>query len=508
KGVVIGFDGRHNSLRFAQLSANAFLSLGIKVHLFSAIVPTPFVAFATKVLSATAGVMVTASHNPKDDNGYKVYFSNGAQITSPHDKNIQKNIMENLKPWDGVWVNNPRNSNKCSDPLEVISKNYFSIIESKIFNKRAIAESNLRVTYTPIHGVGHVYLTEGLKVCGFKHYFPVESQMRPDPDFSTVTFPNPEEGKGVLDESFKTAAASKSTIVIANDPDSDRCAVAEYQPQESKWRIFSGNEIGALLGWWQWYKHKTQKGGAPAQDCYMISSTVSSKILQSMAKIEGFNWLETLTGFKWMGNKADELSKQGKTTLLAFEEAIGFMVGTTVIDKDGISAGLDVLQLAVYVESERKCNLSQHLNYIYATYGYHFSLNSYYICYDKDVIKSIFDRLANFNGPKTYPSKIGSYEIARVRDLNRGYDSSTPDNKPVLPTSSSSYMLTFDFKNGFVLTIRTSGTEPKIKYYSEAIAPPENKNWSQIEQELHDLINQMIAVCLEPEKNGIKPKQD
>ena len=142
--------------------------------------------------------MVTASHNPKDDNGYKVYFSNGAQITSPHDRNIQKHILENLQPWDNIWANKPRNSNKCIDPLDVISNKYFSIIETNIFDKKAIEKSNLRITYTSLHGVGHDYLTEGLRVCGFKNYFPVESQMKPDPEFPTVVFPNPEEGKGVL----------------------------------------------------------------------------------------------------------------------------------------------------------------------------------------------------------------------------------------------------------------------------------------------------------------------
>lgn len=184
---------------------------------------------------------------------------------------------------------------------------------------------------------------------------------------------------------------------MANDPDSDRCAVAEYQPKDNKWQIFTGNEVGTLLGWWQWYKHKSKSGSAPAKDCYMISSTVSSKILESMAKKEGFNWEETLTGFKWMGNRADELMKAGKTVLFAFEEAIGFMCGTTVLDKDGISAAMDALQLAVYLEKQ-KSNLSEHLKHIYNIYGFHFSLNSYYICYEQNVIKSIFDRLANFNG--------------------------------------------------------------------------------------------------------------
>jgi phosphoglucomutase/phosphopentomutase len=203
------------------------------------------------------------------------------------------------------------------------------------------------------------------------------------------------------DESIKTANATNSTIIIANDPDADRCAVAELQPKDSKWRMFSGNEIGALLGWWQWFRHKSLPNSAPASDVYMISSTVSSKILQSMAKIEGFNWIETLTGFKWMGNKADQLIKNGKTVLFAYEEAIGFMVGSTVLDKDGISAATDILQLAVFLEQNKKSNLSQHLDFIYKTYGYHYNLCSYYICYEQNTIKRIFERLSNFNGPNT-----------------------------------------------------------------------------------------------------------
>jgi phosphoglucomutase/phosphopentomutase len=142
--------------------------------------------------------MVTASHNPKDDNGYKVYFSNGAQITSPHDINIQNQIMENLEPWNNVWNNNPRDNPKCTDPLDLISQKYFFVIKSRIFDRHAIKASQLRVTYTSLHGVGHRYMTEALKTCELSNYFPVESQMKPDPEFPTVVFPNPEEGKGVL----------------------------------------------------------------------------------------------------------------------------------------------------------------------------------------------------------------------------------------------------------------------------------------------------------------------
>ena len=439
-GVVIGFDGRHNSKRFAKLSSAVFIQKNISVYLFDTIVPTPFIPFGIKTLKSMAGIMITASHNPKEDNGYKVYFANGSQIIGPHDANIQKCIEENLEPWPGSW--SLAALDQVINPMKHVSTEYYKSIKKRIVDAEIIKNTDLRFTYTSLHGVGHEYLTQALTLCGFPSFFPTEEQMRPDPEFPTVTFPNPEEGKGVLNLAIKTANFNSSTIILANDPDADRCAVAEKKPLDpdevngpeseaiESWRIFNGNEIGALLGWWLWHKHKDLfRDKTSASDCYMMSSSVSSKILETMASKEGFNFIETLTGFKWMGNKSWDLTvgtNNQKKVLFAFEEAIGFMCGTDVLDKDGISAAIEVAQLAAYVKAEFGYTLADQLNHIYMKYGYHTSLNSYFICHEKKTIDKIFKRLSSFDGNEgTYPKSIGPYLVKRVRDLNRGYDSLT-----------------------------------------------------------------------------------
>ena len=503
QGIVIGYDGRHNSKRFAERTAVAFLSQGIKVYLFQETVPTPFVPFAIRKLKALAGIVVTASHNPKDDNGYKVYFHNGAQIVSPHDKNIQESILMNLKPWDKAWDTDILS--QVVDPIHM-SRLYFDRIQetNTVVPQEVIQNTDLKFTYTSLHGVGHKWLTIAFETCAFPSYFHVPEQSEPDPEFPTVKFPNPEEGEGVLNLSFKTAEAVGSTIIIANDPDADRCAVAEKQ-SDGSWRCFNGNEIGALLSWWCLHSWNRKKGHrAHMEDCYMITTAVSSKISNSIAKKEGFHFIETLTGFKWMGNKADELMKEGKNVLFAFEEAIGFMVDPeTLPNKDGISAGINVACMTVYL---RHClpktrTLTDQLNHIFQEYGYHTSLNSYFICHERPVIDRIFSKISN-----PYPTHLGPYKISRIRDLNSGFDSGQPDTKAILPLSKSSYMITFFMENGIILTIRTSGTEPKIKYYTEAIGPPGESDWSVMDKLLADVVDKMIKQCLEPDKNGLKPK--
>lgn len=201
------------------------------------------------------------------------------------------------------------------------------------------------------------------------------------------------------DESIRTATESNSTLIIANDPDSDRLAASELHGTE--WRVFNGNELGALLGWWIWSQFEERnKGAVPKSDVFMTSSAVSSKILETIAKREGFTWFETLTGFKWMGNYAVDLHVKGKTVLFAFEEAIGFMVGTQVFDKDGITGAATLLQLAAYLRSKGSTLLDQ-LNEIYRTYGFHYSINSYFICHDPAKIERIFNRVADLNGPNS-----------------------------------------------------------------------------------------------------------
>lgn len=510
QGVVIGYDSRHNSYRFARLAAAAFLNCGISVFLLGKIVPTPFVPFTILELGAAAGVMVTASHNPKEDNGYKVYWKNGAQIIPPHDKGIQKSIEENLEPWENAWdieraVADPR----LSDPLEEMSQKYFSRLADSMLHKDKNRESPLNFTVTAMHGVSHDYMVEAFKVCNFKPLIPVKEQMVPDPEFPTVRFPNPEEGKSALDLSFKTANENNSTVILANDPDADRLAVAE-KLKSGQWKVFTGNEEGALLGWWAWFRSRQLTPHIQPSECYMLASTVSSKILGTFANKEGFKFVETLTGFKWMGNASHDLLQQGKTVLFAFEEAIGFMNGTQVLDKDGVSAAMRLAEMATYLAMEHNMTLYDKLQAIYKTYGYHVSNNSYYICHDQDVINKMFNRMRNFSGPDTYPESVGNgrFVISEVRDLTTGYDSSQPEKKAILPVSASSQMITFTFANGTVLTLRTSGTEPKIKYYSEMCATPEKTNWAVLQAELAELVEAVVQELMQPQENALIPKAD
>lgn len=506
RGIVVGYDGRHNSRRFAELTASVFLHGGVKVYLYSKLCPTPFVPFAVIHYKCAAGVMVTASHNPKDDNGYKVYWSNGAQIQSPIDKEILKCIMGNLEPLESSWDTSIiRTTDLLHDPLTTVMKEYYVPIKEGLFDASINSDSSLKITYTPMHGVAYPYIQEAFRVAGFKHpLIPVMEQIEPDPDFPTVKFPNPEEGKSALDLSIQTADRNNSHFILANDPDADRLAAAE-KTKHGEWKVFSGNELGALLGWWSFYTYKTKTPDANMNNVYMLASTVSSKILRSISRVEHFHFEETLTGFKWMGNRSSELLSQGRVVLFAFEEAIGFMCGTAVLDKDGVSAAIRLAELAAFLDAQGQ-TLTEKLQEIYKTYGYHISDNSYFICHEPAVIKRIFTRLRNFkNAPDTYPDGLldGKYKIAGTRDLTTGYDSSQKDKKTTLPVSRSSQMITFTFYNGLVVTLRTSGTEPKIKYYTELCAPPEEEDLDSLKSLLQEMVDAIIKEYLQPDENGL-----
>lgn len=338
-------------------------------------------------------------------------------------------------------------------------------------------ETQLKVVYTAMHGVGFPFVERAFEIAKLKPVYAVLEQRDPDPEFPTVKFPNPEEGKSCLILSMKLADDVGSDLIVANDPDADRLAVAERDPRTKQWKVFNGNEIGSLLGWWSMQYHK-ENSDTDLSNCYMLASTVSSKMLKSMSRIEGFNFEETLTGFKWMGNRSVELMKEGKEILFAFEEAIGFMFSSTVLDKDGVSASAHLATLASFLKAKEGKSLAEKLDQLYETYGYHYSLSSYFLCYDTEKISRIFERIRNWEGKSgQYPNSVldGNYKIANIRDLTTGIDTSSPDGKSSLPSSKSSEMITFTLNNDTVVTLRTSGTEPKIKYYAEYCAKPEER---------------------------------
>jgi len=492
RGIVIGWDHRRrgsmSSYRFAVLSAAVFCSRGVKTFLFSELCPTPFVPFAVQEHGAAAGIMVTASHNPKLDDGYKLYASNGCQIVSPVDSNIQKAILENLEPWADDY--NEQTEELLREKYKAICLDMIADIADKYFEKLAkklcrhpddnLNNTSLRFTYTAMHGVGHRWAERSFEAFRHGPFIPVSSQVQPDPDFPTVPFPNPEE-KGALDIAIQTADKNGSTVVLANDPDADRFAVAE-KGRDGQWRVFTGNEIAALLGLWEWKNYHKSEGSKGAA---MVASTVSSKFLGAVGKAEGFRFEETLTGFKWMGNRSLELRQEGYDVLFSFEEAIGFCCGELVADKDGISTISVFAEMAVQLAKEGK-NCAEHLLELQQKYGFFLTNNSYVLSRDTKANERVFRSLGS-NGK--YVESCGKYKVNQVRDLQApGYDSSQPDKIPCLPVSSSSSMLTFTFENGCVATLRMSGTEPKLKYYCELNGNDPNV----VREELNDLVENGI----------------
>eukprot|EP00659_Diplonema_papillatum_P000179 gene179-281_t len=311
--VVIGHDARHHSSQWAKHAAAVCVEAGADFHLYDTIVPTPFVPFAVTRLQAQAGIMITASHNPKDDNGYKVYWRNGVQIIPPLDTDIERSIVANQKPWSPkVWQADIRPHAEASQRL---LREYLETVTRTLCSQRvANALSRPLFCYTPVHGVGLHATMSLFRMFGLPAPVVPESQANADPDFPTAPFPNPEE-KGVLDQAQQKADAAGVPLVIANDPDADRMAVSEKGP-DGTWLPFSGNEIGAMLGAWAWEK---KPAGVPGDKCYMLASAVSSKFLKTMADAEGFRFEATLTGFKWMGNRTVDLTADGNTVLFAFE---------------------------------------------------------------------------------------------------------------------------------------------------------------------------------------------
>eukprot|EP00054_Salpingoeca_dolichothecata_P024258 m.164779 g.164779 ORF g.164779 m.164779 type:complete len:592 (+) comp24957_c0_seq2:29-1804(+) len=501
--VVIGYDARHHSSTFARLAARAFLSRGHKVHLFSGICPTPFVPYSTVKYQCNAGVMVTASHNPKEYNGYKVYWNNGAQIISPHDKGIRDKILANLEPWPAAWeVDAVNNHELCKDPMADIMQAYFdSILEHSTALPKP-QDQPAKITYTAMHGVGTRFCQEAFQRFGLNPFIPVKEQVEPDPEFSTVKYPNPEEGKGALALAMATADANDSTVILANDPDADRLAVAVKH--NSEWVVLGGNQIGSLFAWWLWENHKARNSQFSKDKIYMLASTVSSKMLKTMAKKEGFQFEETLTGFKWLANLAADLETKGNKVLFSFEEAIGFCIGTTVLDKDGVCASVVMTELVNYLAAQNTSLIDQ-LQKLYATYGYHVTYNSYFICESKETINKIFNKV---RANASYPKELAGQAVVGVRDLTTGFDNQQPDNKAKLPTQSGQ-MITFQLANELVITFRTSGTEPKIKFYSEIRT--EANDSAQQEQALVELqkhVDQIVETILEPSKHDLIPKSD
>ncbi|KAI0340695.1 hypothetical protein BDW22DRAFT_1360127 [Trametopsis cervina] len=503
RGVVVGHDHRHHSQRWAQLTAAAFLANNVKVYLYTGLVHTPMVPFGVKTLNAACGVMITASHNPKQDNGYKVYWENAVQIISPHDVGIAAAIQENLKPvtWD---VSTLQTSPLCIDRTSELVQAYLTKLATLRSQRIQSTKRPLEFINTSMHGVSDVFMQKAFSVYGFPPYTPVKEQQSPDPEFPTVKFPNPEE-KGALDLAISTADAEGGDYVLAQDPDSDRFSAAEKRP-DGKWIQFTGDQLGALFASAVLQKYKAS--GKSLNKMAMVASTVSSKMVEAMAAAEGFKFVECLTGFKFIGNTALNLVDEGYDVPFGYEEAIGYMFGSVVRDKDGVAASMMFVELVAALHEEGK-TASGHLQELYSRYGFFQTSNSYFVCTDPPTIDKIFTRIRNYDGSGTttsphYPNTLAGLNITSVRDLTIGYDSTNPPTyKPSLPLSSG-HMIQFRAasENGatkITLTTRTSGTEPKIKYYLEG----SGKDAGAVQDVLRHVVSELTQDWMESEKNGL-----
>ncbi|MDT3317917.1 phospho-sugar mutase [Microbacterium sp. KSW4-11] len=428
--VVVGYDGRRNSDVFARDSAEIFAGAGLRAILLPRLLPTPVLAFAVRHLGASAGVMVTASHNPPDDNGYKVYLGgadDGAQIVSPADAEIAAHIDEVAARADLGAI--PRSADYETAGEDVVDA---YVRATALVAPAPAGAAGLNWVYTAMHGVGHETLSRILETAGYPAPTVVADQIEPDGRFPTVAFPNPEE-PGAMDLSFEAARAAGAELILANDPDADRLAVAiPDAAAPGGWRRLTGNEVGLLLGW---------RAARTATAGTLACSIVSSPGLQAIAEHYGLDFAATLTGFKWI-SRAPGL-------VYGFEEALGYLVNPdTVRDKDGISAAVAVLGLVAEAREEGR-TLGDLLDESAATFGHFASGQVSLRVDDVSVIGRIMSALR-----AAPPASVGTVAVERIEDLL-----TAPEGSP------RGDVLRVWLTDGSRVIVRPSGTEPKLKAY-------------------------------------------
>jgi phosphomannomutase len=435
--VIVGRDGRHGSEAFAADAAAVLAGAGLRPLAFPGIVPTPVVAYAVRTLNSAGGIVVTASHNPAPDNGYKVYAGDGAQIVPPMDHEISARIDQATSvraiPYDPEGV---------GEVPDVLLPEYVADV-----TRLTVAEArDVKIAYTPMHGVGRRVVERVLSAAGFPPILVVASQADPDPDFPTVPFPNPEE-PGAMDELLALASAERADLAIANDPDADRLAVAVPDAAAGgRWRPLTGDEIGSLLGDWRLERDGT------GRDRLVATTIVSSSLLSKLAAEYHVSYAETLTGFKWLARAA--LAAPRLRPVYAYEEALGSCVGSVVRDKDGISAAMAFAEMAA-TERARGRSVLDRLDDIYQRHGVHATIQRSIRYEGSDAVaraQAVVDRVAT-----KPPVFVGDRAVTGVDDLRPGLGNLPPSDVVRLHLE------------GARVIVRPSGTEPKLKAYIEVV---------------------------------------
>lgn len=464
KGVAIAYDSRRMSPEFAEEAALTLAANGIKAYKFESLRPTPELSFAVRELGCIAGINITASHNPSEYNGYKVYWEDGAQFTPPHDKGVTEEVMAitDLSTVRTTDAQSARTSGNYQIIGREIDDKYIAQVKAQVVNQGAIdkMQDQITIVYTPLHGTGNIPARRVMKELGFTHVFVVPEQELPDGEFPTVCYPNP-EAKEAFELGLKLAKEKNADLVLATDPDADRLGVYVKDTKSGEYIPLTGNMSGSLLCEYV-LSQKKAKGEIPA-DGQVVKSIVTTNLVDAVAKYYGVELVEVLTGFKWIGQRVLENEKTGKGTyLFGMEESYGCLIGTYARDKDAISATAALCEAAAYYK-EKGMTLWDAMVEMYEKYGYY-----------KDEVQAIglkgIEGLAKIQEIMEYfrsntPEEIGGYKVLSARDYNADTvkDMTTGAVEPTgLPSSNVLY---YDLEDNAWLCVRPSGTEPKIKFY-------------------------------------------
>ena len=465
KGVAIAFDSRRMSPEFADTAACVLAANGIKAYIFDSLRPTPELSFALRTLGCTAGIVVTASHNPPEYNGYKVYWEDGAQITAPMDAQIIGEVNA-IKDYAEIKKMTTEEA-KAAGLYEVIGKEiddkYMEALKKLVLHPEAIKQmaSSLKIVYTPLHGTGNVPVRRVLKELGFEQVTVVPEQELPDGNFPTVSYPNPEDKKAfalALDLAKKVDA----DLVLATDPDADRLGVYAKDTKTGEYKVFTGNMSGMLICEYEMSQKKAL--GILPDNGALVTTIVSSNMAQAVAKEYGMKFIECLTGFKYIGEQIKFFEQTGSNEyVFGFEESYGCLVGTHARDKDAVVAVMALCEAAAYYKTQGITLWDQMLN-IYNKYGYYKEDLFTMTFKGADGAKKMQDMMDAYR--KNTPKQVGAYKVLRLRDYKNDVitDLATGETTPTgLPKSNVLY---FELENDAWFCVRPSGTEPKIKFYA------------------------------------------
>ena len=464
KGVAIAYDSRHMSPEFAEEAALTLAANGIKAYKFESLRPTPELSFAVRELGCIAGINITASHNPPEYNGYKVYWEDGAQFTPPHDKGVTAEVLAitDLSTVKTTDVESAKAAGKYEIIGEAIDDKYIAQVKAQVVNQEAIdkMQDSIQIVYTPLHGTGNIPARRALAEIGFSHVYVVPEQELPDGDFPTVSYPNP-EAEEAFELGLALAKEKDADLVLATDPDADRLGVYVKDAKSGDYIPLTGNMSGSLLC--EYVLSQKKERGAIPEDGQVVKSIVTTNLVDAVAKSYGCELIEVLTGFKYIGQQILKEENTGYGTyLFGLEESYGCLIGTYARDKDAISATVALCEAAAYYKM-KGMTLWDAMIAIYEKYGYY-----------KDAVKSIglkgiegqakiqaiMDTLRN-----NTPTEVGGYRTVSARDykLDIIKDMENGEVKPTgLPESNVLY---YDLTDDAWLCVRPSGTEPKIKFY-------------------------------------------